>query len=181
MMDRWLKAQEGEREFHEGTVEGYRSCYEQYFAYLDTGFDQKGKTIMEIGPADFPALSYCTNVKKGYIIEPMPSDRLIALGFTVFAQPAEHLEFPKVDEIWLLNVLQHVIDPTVIVNKCKESAKIIRFFEPINAGTDVCHLHNFTLEDYKNYFGACVTHYPDHTGKVVNFHEHESAYGIWKK
>lgn len=189
IMQKWHNAQQEERKHHKGTledgVEHYHHSYKQYFEYLQTSFDQKDKTIIEIGCADVPALYFCKDYKTGHIIEPMPSDILIKLTrdkpIFMYAAPAEHMEFPKVDEVWLLNVLQHVIDPAVIIEKAKQAAKVVRFFEPINDGIDICHLHSFTLDYFKKHFGAAAKHYEDHTGRVVGFHEHECCYGVWRK
>lgn len=187
-MARWNIAQQEERKHHTGTleqgVEGYRESYRQYFEHLGIDADQKGKTIVEIGCADVPALMFCSDYL-GIIIEPMPSEILQTLIKDLHIQlavaPAEHYDFPQVDEIWLFNVLQHVIDPTVIIDKCKATAKVIRFFEPINDHIDICHLHSFTLEYFQQHFGTCVKYYENHTGRVTNFHEHEAAYGVWRK
>ncbi len=189
IMQRWHKAQEEERKHHTGSIEqginAYRHTYDQYFKYTDGGFDQTDKIIIEIGCADVPGLYYCKGFERGIVIEPMPSDILIELArstdpkIEIIKAPAEHLIFPKVDEIWLFNVLQHVINPDDIIERCKQSAKVIRFFEPINDHIDLCHLHSFTLEYFKNHFGDCVTHYEDHKGRVQGFHEHECAYGTW--
>lgn len=189
IFQKWQRAQEKERSFHgNNTLDkliAYEEGYAQYFKYLDTTLNQKGKTIIEIGCADVPALHFCNGYKKGIIIEPLPSDLLNQLikdkPITVIEKAAENVSFPKVDEIWLFNVLQHVIDPTVIIEQSKESANIIRFFEPINDGIDECHLHSFTLDYFKEHFGGVTQYYPSHVGRVKNFHEHECAYGVWKK
>lgn len=189
IIQRWQKAQQEERKHHSGSlsdgVEAYRESYRQYFEHLDTQALQTDKIIMEIGCADVPALMFCSGYKPSYIIEPMPSPILLELTkelpITILVAPAEDTVFPLVDELWLFNVLQHVIDPDVIINKCKEAASTIRFFEPINDHIDVCHLHTFTLEYFQKYFGTCTKHYEDHKGRVKNFHEHEAAYGVWKK
>jgi hypothetical protein len=189
LIQKWLRAQEEERKHHGGTLEegvkAYGESYAQYFEHLGMTFDQKGKTIIEIGPADVPAMFYCRGYEKGHIIEPMPSEILQKLvqhlPIDLYETPAEHMTFPKVDEIWLLNVLQHTMDPDLIIEKCKDAAKVVRFFEPINDHIDVCHLHSFSLEFFQKHFGECVKYYEDHKGRVVNFHEHECAYGVWTK
>lgn len=189
IMQRWQKAQEEERKHHTGSLEqginAYRHTYDEYFRYTGGDRDQTGKTIIEIGCADVPALYYCKGFARGIVVEPMPSDILIELArctdpfLQIVTLPAEHFDFPECDEIWLFNVLQHVIDPDVIINKAKAAAKVIRFFEPINDHIDVCHLHSFTLDYFKGHFGDCVIHYEDHKGRVQGFHEHECAYGAW--
>ena len=82
--DRWDKAQEAERACHDRLIEKigeqathkqYEKTYQYYFDYLGIDKDQQGKTIVEIGCADYPALEWCHNVK-GILIEPLPSQRL---------------------------------------------------------------------------------------------------------
>lgn len=95
-----------------------------------------------------------------------------------------HLKTPMIYycrpvEVWLFNVLQHVEDPELIV-KWSKQADIIRFFEPINCGTDECHLHNLTLEMFQEWFGDCVKYYPANPG-AKNFHTAECAYGCWTR
>lgn len=191
--DQWAEAQIEERRQHdhntfESGVEAYRNGYRQYFAHLGINHASVvGKRIMEIGCADFPALYYANEYRWGIIIEPMPSDILLKLKsekketILLVASPAEDFEFPQVDEVWLLNVLQHVIDPMVIINKCKMASNTIRFFEPIGTPLDKCHLHSFTLDYFRSAFGAdAVKHYVAEDG-VKNFHTCDCAYGVWRK
>ena len=143
----------------------------------------KGKSIIEVGPADYPALEYCWNYSTSYIIEPLPGNVLVNLirrrPIELIAQKAESVEFPKCDEVWLFNVLQHVQCPRKIINNAKQAAKIIRFFEPVNYPVDKMHLHMFTLNCFMKHFGDCVKHYPK-TNNVKNFHTWQCAYGIYK-
>jgi len=183
----WQQAQELERQFHtypfDQGYEIYKNSYRQYFQYLNIDTDLKGKSIIEIGSADYPALEYCTNYLISYVIEPMPSSHLVNLTrdkpIELIKQKAEDFIFPECDEVWLFNVLQHVQYPAKIIKKAKQAAKIIRFFEPVNYPTDKMHLHMFTLDWFMRYFGNCVKHYPK-TNNVKNFHTWECAYGIYK-
>lgn len=185
----WVKAQMAERKFHTHTFEEgnkhYNDSYNQYFKYLDIK-PSIDKVIMEIGCADFPALSYCDLKTKCYIIEPMPSQILLNTisksgNLILIDKPFEEIEtLPNVDEVWLMNVLQHVIDPDVILNKCKEISNTIRYFEPINAPLNECHLHAFDIDYFKRFFGDSVKHYPKNN-TAVNFHQWECAYGVWNK
>ena len=189
MNEQWKQAQLHERQAHTEPEsvgwDHYRQSYRQYFNYTGVAMDLQGKSVIEIGPADYPALAYCTNYGPSIIMEPMPStilesfvsrNKLIAL----LKEPAETYEFPPVDEVWLFNLLQHVINPDIIVRKAKEAAKVVRFFEPINMPTDTMHLHTFSLNTFYAWFGNCVRHYPDNP-HAVNFHTHECAYGAWIK
>ena len=177
----WYDAQREERKFHCDEFDPgffkYGFVYDQYFKYLDIKLDQNGKKIVEIGPADFPALAYCNNYSKdSYVIEPMPSEHLKRSGIKIVDRPAENVNI-EADEVWLMNVLQHVIDPHKIVERAKK-AKVVRFFEPINYGVDECHLWNLTTGMFKEWFGDCVNYYPKNNN-YINFHQWECAYGVY--
>lgn len=189
-LERWQQAQQAEREFHDGqTYEDGRShyadSYRQYFDYVGITPDNiAGKSIMEVGCADFPALSYIDGYLVGFIVEPIASPylekcvsenpHLILLKNTV-----EDIKLPIVTEVWIFNVMQHIIDPLLFISKLKESANVIRYFEPINTELNVCHPHAYTLEFFKEHFGD-AKHYP-FNNDAVNFHQHECAYGVWEK
>lgn len=180
--DRWQQAQLAERKFHnedfETGKEHYGISYDQYFNYLGIDKDLKGKNVIEIGPADFPALAYCENLGEGCaVIEPMPSENLKLSGLRVIKDLAEDADY-EADEVWLMNVLQHVISPDMIVERAKKQSKAIRFFEPINYGVDVCHPWNLTMEMFKGWFGD-VNYYPFNPG-AFRFHTWECAYGVYK-
>lgn len=185
---KWELGQIEERRHHIfDEIEGrkhYKNSYRNYFHYLQINPDLQEKDIIEIGPADFSALDYCHNHGNCYIIEPMPSSLLRntcdKAGFTLLTKPAEEIDFPKVDEVWLMNVLQHVLDPNIIIDKAKKASKIIRFFEPIEAGKDKAHHHEFTMGFFIGHFGDCVQYYEAGQG-IHDFHTHQCSYGIWIK
>ena len=186
--EKWEQAQKLERESHHYSKdEGlkiYRESYKQYFEYLDINSDLEGKKIVEIGPADFPALYFCENFE-GIVIEPMPSKILEELcnekNIKISRSLAETYQYDdRIDEVWLFNVLQHVISPEKIISRANLYSKTIRFFEPINYGFDDKHLHNLTLEFFRFWLGiGNVKYYPGNK-QAKNFHTHECAYGIWK-
>ena len=187
--EQWLAGQEIERAHHdeinkENGYQHYKESYEQYFKHVEIDKDVGEKIIAEIGPADYPALLYCKNQGVSVIVEPMPSKTLEDIckenGFILEKELAEDAELPICDEIWLFNVLQHVMDPDKIIDRCKEASDIIRFFEPINAGTGPEHHHEFDLDYFRKHFGDCVKHYPKNN-EAINFHRWECAYGVWKR
>lgn len=185
--DRWKEAQNGELACHvhesvESSYKNYESAYKYYFKYLDINPDLNGKSIIEVGPARIAALLFCEKYSKSYIVEPIAYDGVSYLyegkDIEFIRESFENCEIPKCDEVWLLNVLQHVKDPDVFVETAKRSADIIRFFEPINTEVNNEHPFTFSLEDYKYYFGECVKHYT-HSGEP--FHTADCAYGVYKK
>lgn len=187
MVDRekWERGQRLEREWHRRENRGdaydhYKKVYEYYFRYLDIHPPAEG--IIEVGPADYPALLYL-NGKDNHIIEPLPSEKLHTFckfkHINLISQPAEEVEWPKAKEAWFFNVLQHVLDPSVIIEKAKEAVDVIRYFEPIDLPTDLMHFHSFTLEDYRNYFDDARL-YDKHPEEEA-FHKWCCAYGVWYK
>lgn len=184
--EQWLLAQQEERKQHifemeEGLLH-YAEGYRQYFEHLGIEADQKNKRVIEIGCADFPALHFCKNYI-GIVIEPMPTHILRKLvsknGILLIASPAEETDFPIVDEIWLFNVLQHVIDPDSIIVRAKEASKIVRFFEPVGTPLDKCHLHSFNLDYFRHHFGINTVKHYIAKEDVRNFHTCDCAYGVW--
>lgn len=181
--ERWQLAQQEERKQHyysyEEGVAHYKKSYDNYLKYLGTDYNHEGKTIVEIGCADFPALQHVT-AKEKIVVEPMPSQTLAWIclnnGIKLIPLPVEKTILPDSDEIWLLNVLQHVIWPDLFIQKCKASTKLIRFFEPLNYPADVCHPHVLTEEDFTRWFKT----YNVYDDKIAGFHQWECAYSNYK-
>lgn len=185
--EKWEQGQIQEKAYHTfGLLDGYehhRRFYEGYFQYLQIDKNINDRKILEIGPANFPLLGYCMGTKNCTVIEPMESDFLKFIcelkEITIIQEIAEESFMPESDEIWLCNVLQHVINPDVIINRCKEHAQIIRFFEPINTALDVMHHWSFGIDYFKEHFGEAKL-YPRNMDEPY-FHKWENAYGIYIK
>ena len=188
-MERWNIAQNIEKICHEGVlselIKHYTSVYKIYFKLVDLPEDLNlnGKSIMEIGPAKISAISICQNYKQSYVIEPIIYDTgdyyTDKSNINFIREPAETCFFPNVDEVWLFNILQHVINPVKIINNCKKYSKIIRFFEPIDWEINDAHPHKFDINFYKTHFGLNNTHL--YVGNSIsNFHSSNCAYGVYK-
>ena len=184
--ERWLEAQEAEQRFHSNmTLDElrtmYNDSYRQYFEYLDIKYDQQHKHIIEVGCAEIPALYFCRNYKYSVIIEPLPTLILEELtrdmNVSLIKRPAENTGLFNYDEVWLFNVLQHVIDPDKLIDKMKNAAKRIRFFEPVNTEIDDYHPHAFTYDDFTRWFGEFDIY--EENKEAINFHTHECVYGIY--
>lgn len=186
---RWEQAQQGEKAFHEMepvemSYAHYETAYQHYFNRLDINQDLAGKSVIEIGPGRISGLLFCENYSKSYILEPTiynGIDHLYAgKNLEIVRELAEDWSFPRVDEIWILNLMQHVKDPDLLINKCKTAAHTIRFFEPVDLPTDNEHPFSFSMDDFVGYFGQCVKEYPANQG-ITGFHGARCAYGVWQK
>jgi len=188
---RWLEAQAGEKLGHitqtiDDAYEHYKISYNYYFSYLDINKgDLKQKSIAELGCARISALFFCNNYNTSYVLEPThypESDKFYeGKNIVRIYERAEVCKFPTVDEVWLFNVLDHVQDPDKIINLCKKHSKVIKFFEPIDTGTNNEHPFTFSMEDYEYYFGDCVKLYHRQNNEHLSraFHEANCAYGIY--
>jgi hypothetical protein len=102
--ERWQAAQKAEREQHtldymEGLLH-YAQSYKHYFAFVGLGNDLGGLNVIEVGPADFPALSQCKGEGILIVIEPMPSEHLERIckekNIALVTEPLEKLKgLPK--------------------------------------------------------------------------------------
>ena len=185
--ERWEQAQIGEKQFHdveplESSYLNYQKSYDYYFKYLGIDKNLLGKSIMEIGPAKFAGLLYCNNYSKSYIIEPTLYDGLDyyyeGKNIEFIRDLYEDCESPAVDEVWIMNLMQHVKNPDALIEKAKKFSKVIRFFEPINLPTNIEHPFSFSEDDYRHYFGDSVTVY-NSIGEA-GFHEATCVYGVYK-
>lgn len=185
--ERWETAQKNEIIHHiseplEKSYEHYNDVYKIYFKYLDINPNLNGKSIMEIGPARFASLLYCENYKKSYVVEPLIFEDISqyyeSKDIHFIRDLYENCESPIVDEIWLLNVLQHVKNPDSFIEKAKKHSKIIRFFEPIDTEINNEHPFSFSENDYRHYFGDSVNVY--NPSWEQNFHGASCVYGIYK-
>ena len=184
--ERWVVAQNEEKlhHMHESineSIDRWCNIYDFYFRYLDIDTNLENKTILEIGPARIAALMYCNNYRPSFIVEPTRYEDTEHLykdsPITFIREIYEDCESPTVDEIWLFNVLQHIVDPDLFIEKCTKNAKVIKFFEPINTPIEIHHPHSFTFDDYVKYFGDAVKLYK---GSTEVFHTADCVYGIYK-
>lgn len=168
--ERWQEAQIAEFPQNPLNPARYEFRNNALFALLQIDHNQHGKTIVEIGCGPSPVTSACVNVN-AVLIEPLD----YVLNAARIRQTAEDAEFSG-DEAWLFNVLQHVRDPELIVQKCKQMP-VVRFFEPIDYPVSLCHPHSFSLQDFQRWFGDSVLYF-DGTG-WPGFHDGPCAYGAW--
>lgn len=159
--ERWVEAQRGERVFHDKhtidfAIKHYENAYNYYFEYLDIDKNLSGKSVLEIGPAKCAGLLYCSNFSSAYIVEPTPYEDTEILykekGIKVIRDLYEDCDPPFVDEVWILNLLQHVQDPDRLIEKVKQNCKAVKFFEPLDMAVDNEHPHTFSVTDLEEYF-----------------------------
>ena len=179
--DRWQRAQTAEAGYHDDAA-NYHRATRTVFAYLGMDIDFRRKSIAEVGCGPYPSVLSCT-YSLAVLYEPLPFKTLQDAakdGQVIWYQQAfEDVPHPpKTDELWLFNCLQHVRDPELLISKAKKSAKIVRFFEPIDFGTSEPHPHTFSIDDFTRWFGEAKRY---KGGTAEGFHTADCAYGTWMK
>jgi hypothetical protein len=190
-IDRWEEAQTEELKEHiisSYDINFYNNMYKNIFNYLNI-FDFvsfKDKTIVEVGPAFYPALLEI-ETKKSIVVEPLfdKFDETIKLKWknknivcysTLLEQvTSEHIEC---DEIWIFNVMQHIMEPDLFLQKSIDCSKIIRIFEPINWPTNTAHPHSYSFEYFTNKFKNFEHNLSTYKGgEIPSFHMADCIHG----
>lgn len=173
---RWQQAQTAEAKTVIYDSERSRLAYGNIFQYLGMNLDQEGKKIVEVGCGAYPAVVWCYNVE-GLVIEPLWFKPLTAfVDLTWFQEPFEDWKVIKSSECWIFNAMQHVRDPELFVQKAKETAPVIRYFEPVDYGTCEYHPHTFTQDDFVRWFGEAKRY----TDRIDGFFDADCCYGTWR-
>lgn len=113
-------------------------------------FDLAGKSVLEIGAGPQGLVLRCVN-GMCKVIEPLgyPQwvwDRYKYFGVAYEKTRVEDMKETGWDEVWVVNVLQHVDDLELTLEKIAASAKVLRIFEWLNIPADDVHQHTLTKE-----------------------------------
>ena len=190
---RWLSAQNEELSDHINgnyDLSYYNNIYNNIFSLLKLEKTQfENQTIIEVGPALYPCLVNI-KTKKSIAIEPLfdlfPSHikTLYAnSNITCITIPIEELQDNSFDcdEIWIFNVMQHIIDPDLFIDKCIMLSKVIRILEPIDWPTNNAHPHTYNFDYFLNKFSNFENDLKIYKGNsIANFHSANCVYGTIK-
>lgn len=124
--------------------------------------DVKHQDILDIGGGPVSMLLKCENLAGALVADPCDYpewvyDRYGAVGIGHTKQKGEDLvpgSFPRFDEVWIYNCLQHVDDPEKIIKNARAMGKLIRIFEWIDNGVSPGHPHNLTAENLNKWLGG---------------------------
>jgi len=188
-MDMWKLAQDTEFTHHQDLrLEAYSHASLIIARYLEIDYEKdfKDKVIVEVGGGPRGSLLNTKgNFKRGILVEPLidrwPSEireDYEKIGVEIIAAPYEDLDIEEtVDETWLFNVIQHVIDPQKQLEIAKKTSKVIRVFESIGSATDTAHPHFITEETFTEVLGEFGQIFKG--GSEFGFHSADCYYGTW--
>lgn len=126
-------------------------------------FNLNGKTVLDIGGGPVSLLLKCKNLGQSAVVDPCEYPEWVAkryeyLDIDYHVKPAEdigtRLQLPVYDEVWIYNVLQHTIDPKLILENALKAGRIIRLFEWIDTDITEGHPHVLTEEKLNNWLGG---------------------------
>lgn len=186
--ERWQLAQKWElmwatQEEQKSMRETYSKIYMQLFGY-DIEKDFQGKTILEIGCGMFPTALWATGKKKATVVDPLTKQFSMDVHHywndnNIFAVPEKFEYWNRTeffDEVWLFNVLQHVFDPELLLERLKGSGSNVRVFECVDVpADDKHHPHMITLDLMTRVFPDVEKHYYP-GGSIPNFHASNHYY-----
>lgn len=144
-------------------------------------FNLKGKSVLDIGGGPISLLLKAANFGRAVVVDPceFPDwilERYKAHGIEFINKPAEEVDLHGFDEVWIYNVLQHVIDPDEVLKRAKKAGKVVRIFEWVNTAVSEGHINNLTKTWLDKYFN----------GKLHTLNGESGCYGtayvdVWGK
>jgi 2-polyprenyl-3-methyl-5-hydroxy-6-metoxy-1,4-benzoquinol methylase len=131
---------------------GLKTFYNEKSAY---NFDITGN-ILDIGGGPISMLLKCPNAT-GTVADPCAYPAWVYERYKMagikFEQVAgeeigddNHSNLNGFDEVWIYNVLQHVLDPMKIINNALNAGKLIRMFEWVETEINMGHHHILTKD-----------------------------------
>jgi hypothetical protein len=193
--ERWIQAQEAElKEYWDHRPEVSFDGFSKVFMLLgvDPKVDFKDKTIVEVAAGSVPAVMMVEGAKRRVAVEPLMATELWkpqrvaceATGVEIVADAYEYVDIDPsvgVDETWLFNAMEHVIDPVEQMKKAMETSQVVRVFEATNGlPPSTAHPHTITKELITSVMGDFGEVYIGGTIKE-NFHQSDCYYGTWTR
>lgn len=126
-------------------------------------FDMQNKTVLDIGGGPVSMLLKTQKLQKGVVVDPCKYPEWVAKRYELanidyIVAPAEdiglRLKLPVFDEVWIYNVLQHTINPELIIKNALQVAKIIRIFEWVDTEVTIGHPHVLTEAKLNGWLGG---------------------------
>jgi hypothetical protein len=121
-------------------------------------YNVNNKRILDIGGGPTSMLLKTDNLKEGKVCDPIEypqwtKDRYSYKNISVDVICGEDINESGWDEVWMYNVLEHTIDPEMVVKKAMAAGKVFRIFEWIDIPPHEGHPHMITQEQLEKWIG----------------------------
>lgn len=122
-------------------------------------FNLGGRSVIDIGGGPVSLLLKCADFSWATVVDPAQwpawvHSRYATAGIGYRQHEAETLACAQADEAWIMNCLQHVRDPELVVQKAREHARTIRLFEWIDIPAYDGHPHALTKDTLEEWLGS---------------------------
>ena len=197
MTDKWNKAQEWELDWHGNCINSYHEEQKQLVYAEKMGLtltqtpktpytiDLAGTNVLDIGGGAYSLLLKCTGFNMATVADPLMDkfpkwviERYKAANIFTVAKAGEDTttEFMKTfagagafNEVWIYNVLEHVIDPKKVLDNALELGNVVRIFEWVETRENIGHPHCLHEDELNKWLGGI--------GKVESV-RHDGANGL---
>jgi hypothetical protein len=101
-------------------------------------FDMLGASVIDIGGGPVSLLLKCINFSSGVVIDAGTDypywvyERYQSAGIRYVIEVGENLNVVGHDEAWLINALQHTVNPEQVLRNARKAANLVRVFEWTN-------------------------------------------------
>lgn len=130
-------------------------------------YDLGGRSVIDVGGGPVSILLKCINYSRAIVIDPCGYPDWIReryreageVGIILVNQCAEDMygEGLRVNEVWIYNVLQHVIDPEAVISSAKKICDVIRIVDFVGTKKDEKHLHSLDACELDDWLGGIGT------------------------
>lgn len=162
----WQRAQEWELNWHGDCVNTLHEEEKQLVYAKRMGIELKpnsktpyeidlaGRSVIDVGGGPCSLLLKARSFSSAIVVDPLMyrfpewvRARYAAHGVMVLGEPGESFVLPKVDEVWVYNVLQHVQNPKEVIRNAQRHAAMIRIFEWLDTWQNIGHPHVLTAAE----------------------------------
>lgn len=116
-------------------------------------FDLEGRSVIDIGGGPVSLLLKSVNRGRSVVVDPglwpdwvLRRYEQCGIEFWFMEGESESMTGYSFDEAWIYNVLQHVVDPALVISRAREIANVVRIFEWIDVDPYPGHPHRLERE-----------------------------------
>lgn len=136
-------------------------------------YDLGGRSVIDLGGGPVSMLLKTINGGHMTVIDPCQypawtQDRYEENGIELVRENAEtYVSDVRYDEAWCYNVLQHVVDPEMVIATARRHAPLLRIFEWLETAPTEGHPHTLHADELNRWIGATgEIGYVDENGAV---------------
>jgi len=125
-------------------------------------YDLAGRSVLDLGGGPVSMLLKTVNGATRTVVDPCSypdwvGARYEAAGIDYVVQEAETFAGERHDEVWIYNVLQHVIDPKAVIRTAQKHGALLRIFEWLETPAMPGHPHTLHADKLNKWIEATGT------------------------